>query len=134
MSSAALQLDFSGPPVPCSYPGCVAEAYHDGEHQFAAVKTQFPLPSQYNRACPECGRKFVVLIEGLGLYFSTCGSPECVLSFAHKHASANLPVSCTCSQRLYPHELSVHRAIRFESRVWRWPWSLRAAPEMEAPQ
>ena len=130
--STLFQLDYSGPQTSCSYPGCLLDSFHEGEHQFAKLKAQFPLPQQYNRTCPECGRKFVVMIEGLGLYLSTCGSPECVLSYAHKNA-ANIPVVCTCSQRPYAHELSVHRAIKFESRVNRWPWSLRFAPEMEAP-
>ena len=104
--SAAFQLDFSGPAVRCSYPGCVADSFHDGEHQFALVKTQFPLPAQYNRTCPECGIRFVVLFEGLGAYFHTCGQAQCLVNFARKHAP-NLPVSCPCAQRAYPHEVSM---------------------------
>ena len=42
-----------------------------------------------------------------------------------------VPISCSCAQRSYPHELSIHRAIKFESREARWPWSLRFVPEME---
>jgi hypothetical protein len=129
--SAAFQLDFSGPQTSCGFPGCLLDSYHDGEHQFAALKTQFPLPQQYNRTCSECGLRFAVMIEGLGEIFRTCGSPECLLSFSRKHAET-IPVSCTCLQRPYPHELSVHRAVKFESRKLEWPWSLRFAPEMEA--
>jgi hypothetical protein len=128
--SAAFQLDFTGPQTSCGYPGCVASAFHDGNHQFAALKTQFPLLSQYNRTCSECGRRFVVLITGLERGFRTCGSQECVMSLAKREAPT-LPVTCNCSQRSYPHELSIHRAVKFESREARWPWSLRFVPEME---
>lgn len=64
-----------------------------------------------------------------------------------------LPLTCTCSQRTYPHELSAHRRIyqfeapgtyvvwnggddekriRFADEGMKWPWSLRYAPEMNA--
>jgi hypothetical protein len=32
--SAAFSLDFSGDPVPCDFPGCTSNAYHDGDHTF----------------------------------------------------------------------------------------------------
>jgi hypothetical protein len=47
------------------------------------------------------------------------------------HREILQPVLCSCGQRSYPHELSIHRAIKFESREARWPWSLRFVPEME---
>lgn len=56
-----------------------------------------------------------------------------------------VPISCSCAQRPYPHNLSAHRKlfeapgtyeaydlrIRFAPEGMRWPWSLRFAPEME---
>lgn len=126
--SAAFQLDFSGPPVPCSYPGCVAEAYHEGDHQFA-LKPGL-IAWTYDRHCVVCGVSFTVLGAEKAQIFDTCGSQECVLHYSRKHAPT-LPVSCNCAQRDYAHELSVHKAIKFESRLLRWPWSLRFAPEME---
>ena len=44
------------------------------------------------------------------------------------HEPYDAPLLCTCSQRPYPHEVSLHRAVRFESHVLRWPWSLRFLP------
>jgi hypothetical protein len=145
--SAAFQLDFTGPATACDYPGCLLHAFHEGDHQFAALKTQFPLVSQYNRTCAECGVRFVVMGDATGLPIHTCGAEKCLLSFARKH-SANLPVTCTCAQRPYPHELSIHKkiglerpgvyydyydtAVRFAEKEMRWPWTLRFAPEMEA--
>ena len=131
MSAVAFHLSAPGTPAPCGYPGCIAGAFHEGEHQFAALKAQFPLPSQYNRTCCECGRRFVVLIDSLDIIFRTCGAQGCLMSLA-KRESPTLPVTCNCAQRPYPHELIVHRSVKFESRVLRWPWSLRFAPDMEA--
>jgi hypothetical protein len=55
------------------------------------------------------------------------------------------PLTCSCSQRPYPHELHVHNKhferpgsydayeerIFFADETMRWPWSLRFAPDME---
>jgi len=60
-----------------------------------------------------------------------------------EHAPIELPVSCNCAQRPYPHLLSVHRkayaekpgayevwdgkqetVVRFAPEGKRWPWSL----------
>jgi hypothetical protein len=144
--SAAFQLDFTGPQTPCDFPGCVLDAYHDGDHQRPAPKPQFPLPSQYNHVCLVCHSRFVVMGEKPGMDFRTCGSQECLLALA-KHEAKQLPVTCTCAQRPYPHELSVHskigverpgvyldyydNAIRFGPEGMRWPWSLRYAPNMD---
>jgi len=47
-------------------------------------------------------------------------------------------VLCTCPQRPWPHELSVHRLLRYENRyavtnepVMKWPWTLRFLGDME---
>lgn len=48
-----------------------------------------------------------------------------------------VPLSCRCSQRSYPHELSIHRLVRYESRdrqnqpILKWPWTLRFLGEMD---
>lgn len=49
------------------------------------------------------------------------------------------PVLCTCLQRDYPHELSVHaqigREILFNSRLrFSWPWSLRLLERGESAE
>jgi hypothetical protein len=45
---------------------------------------------------------------------------------------------CRCPQRPYPHELFVHRLLKYESRyaisnepVMKWPWTLRFLGDME---
>lgn len=74
------------------------------------------------------------------MIFDTCGSQECLLHYARHHAGY-VPLACSCSQRPYPHELSVHTKLRaetpglyydfydlpiqFAEKQMRWPWSLR---------
>lgn len=141
--SAAFALDFSGPPVPCGFPGCVLDAYHDGNHK-AAEKA--PVKWSYDRHCIVCGVPFTVLGAEPKQVFDTCGSQECLLHYA-RHHSAAIPIVCSCAQHPYPHELSVHKklgaekpgvyldyydnAIRFTKPGMRWPWTLRFAPNME---
>jgi len=50
--SAAFSLDYSGDPVPCDFKGCILEAWHDGEHQFAPKKQ---IEWSYDRHCVVCG-------------------------------------------------------------------------------
>jgi hypothetical protein len=143
--SAAFALDFSGPPVPCDFPGCVLDAYHDGDHEFAPKPR--PIAWTYDRHCVVCGVPFTVLGASPALIFDTCGAQECLLHYAKHHAKM-LPAICGCAQRPYPHELSVHTKIgverpgaylaygdefiRWAEKEMRWPWSLRFAPNMEA--
>jgi hypothetical protein len=142
--SAAFALDFSGDPVPCDYPRCILEAFHDGQHKFPEPKPG--LQFHYDRHCVVCGRPFTILGANGQEVFSTCGSPECVLHFA-SHGTANAPLLCRCPQRPYPHELSVHEklrlespgtyavygdeSIRFASPGMCWPWSLKLSPRVE---
>jgi hypothetical protein len=73
---------------------------------------------------------------------------------SRNHGEIAVPVTCPCAQRPYPHELAVHKRIgsekpgtystghgdtvvsivRFQPEGLRWPWSLKYAPNMEAPQ
>lgn len=81
--------------------------------------------------CRACGAKFVIF-GGARIERSTCGEQGCIQLLARLEARfTKLDVTCRCPQREYPHELSIHRAVKFESRVVRWPWSLRFAPDME---
>jgi hypothetical protein len=139
---SAFSLDFSGDPVPCDYPGCVLDAFHEGEH----VRKPKPVAWSYDRHCVVCGVPFTVLGAEKKQIFDTCGSEECLLHYA-RHHSTSLPVVCSCAQRPYPHEVSVHKKlgvekpgvyldyydfqIRFAEPGLRWPWSLRYAPNME---
>jgi hypothetical protein len=144
--SAAFALDFSGDPVPCDYPGCVLDAFHEGDH-VRAPKPK-PVAWSYDRHCVVCGVPFTVLGAEKKQIFDTCGSEACLLHYARHHASA-APLLCPCAQRPYPHEIGVHakrseqpgvyldyydQPIRFAEPGMRWPWSLRFAPNMEAPE
>jgi hypothetical protein len=131
--NAVFQLDFSGDPTPCDYPGCVLESFHDGDHELAAA----PNPAMGKgwedvRKCAVCGTRFVVY----SVVFKdvrTCSS-GCMLILAMREA-AKLDVSCSCPQRTYPHELRVHRELRSESYnpkfKFRWPWSLMLSQREE---
>lgn len=50
------------------------------------------------------------------------------------------PLMCRCAQRSYPHEASIHRLVRYESRdrqgkpILKWPWTLRFLGEMDEPK
>lgn len=129
--SAALVLDFSGPPAPCSYPRCTLEAFHEGNHEFPVPK---PLLHNFDRHCVVCGRPFVVYGAERAEVFSTCGSPDCVLHFA-RHDAPEIPLLCPCPQRPYPHELHIHNQLRSESYnprlKMRWPWSLVLSSRLE---
>ncbi len=145
--SDAFQLDFTGPQTRCDFPGCVRGSFHDGDHDF--------LSQQENNERAAAA----VTSYGVGTR-SYNGSPEKremdrqrEIATARYEASPRQqvlqPVACTCAQRPYPHEVSVHAKARkekpgvyldyydlpckFAPEGMRWPWSLRFAPEMEAP-
>jgi hypothetical protein len=79
-----------------------------------------------------CG--FTVLGADPKQIFATCGSEECLLHFARHHAP-QLPVTCGCPQREFPHELNVHFELRTESFNPKfrncWPWSLCLSARLE---
>jgi hypothetical protein len=68
---------------------------------------------------------------------------------ASPHREVEVPLSCRCPQRLYPHELSVHGKLRSESpgtyEIYggdsirfapkevklKWPWTLCASSRLE---
>lgn len=145
--SAAFALDFSGPPVPCEFPGCVLDAFHEGDHEFlsqqelneraAAAVTSYGVGTRsYNRSAEK--REVDRQREAATARYE-----------AEPHRKVLLPVTCSCAQRPYPHELNAHtkigverpgaylaygdEVIRFAPAEMRWPWSLRFAPNMEAP-
>lgn len=128
MTSPAFALEPLGPPAPCGFPRCVLEAFHDGDHHLAPIERPVHQPIY---TCRECGTRFVIYGKVLDIERRTCGKQKCLLAAARREAAnQSLPLNCRCSQRLYAHELTVHTFVRFESRAMRWPWSLRAAPEM----
>jgi hypothetical protein len=145
--SAAFQLDFTGPQTNCDYPGCIAGAYHDGEHKFPPKPKPGPVEWTYDSHCVVCGISFTVLGAEKNFPAATCGNQDCIQRYAQHFATPN-PVLCNCAQRPYPHELKVHdkigaerpgvyydyydTAIRFAPEGMRWPWTLRFAPKMEA--
>jgi len=54
---------------------------------------------------------------------------------AQPRMEVEAPLVCRCPQRDYPHELSVHAALRSEwwarDKRERWPWSLMLSPREE---
>ena len=129
--SAAFQLDYSGDPVPCDFPGCTLTAFHDGDHSLFAPK---PPERHFQRVCKFCHNAFVVYAGAQYLPHETCGSPDCILRAA-KRDPITIPVSCRCLQRPYPHELTIHSEIRREAFNPKlrntWPWSLMQSTREE---
>ena len=121
--SAAFSLDYSGDPVPCDFKGCILEAWHEGEHEFPAAQPKPKRMPTYH--CVVCGAAFEVYGAEGRLVFATCGAQACLEHYARRWASA-VPVLCSCPQRPYPHELSIHTLIRSEWWAHKgvWPWSL----------
>lgn len=76
--------------------------------------------------CVVCGRHMISYGEH-AYTPSICDSEDCLLHWAIRTAPALTPL-CSCPQREYPHELSVHRELKSESynpaNRFRWPWSL----------
>ena len=131
--NALFQLDYSGEATGCDYPGCVLDSFHEGEHVFASA----PNPAAGKawedvRKCVICGTRFVIYSQ-VFKDVRTCSS-GCMLILAMREAGT-LEVSCNCTQRSYPHELSVHAQIRGESYnpkyKFRWPWSLMLSQREE---
>lgn len=129
--SAAFALDFSGAPVPCGYPRCTLEAFHEGNHEF-------PLPKfapERIHVCRECGVRFVIYGEADSPSDRRiCDKPECLLSLASRETFA-VPLMCNCPQRPYAHDIAIHALLRqeaFNPKVrYRWPWSLMLSPRVE---
>ncbi len=132
VSVSPFALEPTGPQVPCDFPECTLHAFHDGDHLFA----QRPAPPQ-NRAhyfeCAICKRQMVrysVLPHEVDL----CDSQECLQAWCARQKSTPHFV-CTCPQRSYAHELSVHQNLKAESynpgRRFEWPWSLMLSERVE---
>lgn len=131
--SAALVLDFSGPPVPCDFPRCTLNAFHEGDHHVLPKPIELiSRPREFT--CSECGGRFVVYGERIPGARNVCDSQECLLSMCHKE-NAEIPLLCPCSQRNYPHEMHIHNQLRSESYnpklKFRWPWSLALSERLE---
>jgi len=127
-TESAFTLEAPGPKAPCGFPRCTLEAFHEGEHEFPAPPAQ-KHDARDIRVCSECGTRFVVYGEFVREEARTCGSQACILARVSRDI-APIPLACSCPQRPYPHELSVHAELRSESfnpRLrQRWPWVLCA--------
>jgi hypothetical protein len=143
---SAFALDFSGDPVPCDFPGCVLDAFHEGEHEFlsqqelneraAASVTSYGIGTRsYHRSTEK--REMERQREIATARYE-----------AAPHKAVEVPLLCRCAQRPYPHELSVHSKIRSEKpgtytdfydfvlrfapkEPMRWPWSLCLSARVE---
>jgi hypothetical protein len=131
--SAAFALSPSGPPVRCDFPGCVGDSFHEGKHTFGpelvAVK-----PGGRHYRCTICKRGVVEYGEYISGGADLCDSQECLLAWS-LITSRPVPLSCTCRQRPYAHDLSIHTQLRGESfnpkLRNRWPWALMLSPRVE---
>ncbi len=128
----AFDLEFSGPALPCDFPGCTLDSFHDGDHLFAEKPKEKSSARKYH--CVACGTPMVFYGDMAHPLPRLCESPECLLRFA-RHEAPNLEVVCCCPQRSYPHELAVHKNLRSESYnpklKFRWPWSLALSVRTE---
>lgn len=139
--SAAFALQPSGPPVPCSFPKCTLEAFHDGDHQFAPKKPQllsgkqaeFPGP-RYGH-CVVCGQHFTVYGDHAQPFPSLCDDEACLAHYRQRMCGGEAPLLCCCPQRPYAHDLSTHKLLRSESyhpqRRFLYPWSLCSSERLE---
>lgn len=123
--SAAFALQPSGPPAPCSYPKCTLEAFHDGDH-LLAQKPDNPGP-RYGH-CIVCGQGFKVFGDHSCPFPMLCSDEACLAHYRVRMCGGEAPLSCSCPQRPYAHDLSIHKALRSESynpeRRFVYPWSL----------
>ncbi len=131
--AAAFSLIPTGPEAPCDFPGCVLDCFHEGDHVFRQHETK-PLPGTRYFNCSECRRECVIYGERLYGETKTCGRQECLVSFA-QHTAPQFGVYCSCPQRQYAHELSIHADLRQESFnpkfKFQWPWSLMLSTRVE---
>ena len=129
--SAAFQLDYSGPPVRCDFPGCRLNVFHDGEHEIFLPHAVKPTKVYI---CRECGAQFGIIGETYPSERRTCGKQSCIVAAAAREAN-EVPLFCPCPQRPYPHELAIHFELRSEAYnpkfKFRWPWSLCLSPRLE---
>jgi hypothetical protein len=132
--SAAFTLAPSGPPAPCGFPGCALESYHEGDH-LLAQKTSPPQQHARHFICCECRTPMVEYGDHVPGAADLCDSQQCLL--AHARREINLqPLRCSCPQRPYGHDVSIHTKLRRESyfvgeRRFTWPWSLVLADRLE---
>ena len=129
--SAAFHLVPIGPPSRCGFPGCILQDYHEGDHQFRQPQ---PKPRGRRYHCIVCGRDVIEYGEFVPGGANLCESKDCLLHYARRTAS-DFPLTCSCRQRPYPHELIVHQEVRAESHNPRfrhlWPWSLCLSERLE---
>jgi hypothetical protein len=137
--SAAFQLDFTGPRTPCGFPGCIRKSFHEGEHEFMSEQENterlFAAATSYGVGTRSYNR------SGEKRELERQRRIAAARYEAEPHREVLILPMCTCAQRPYPHEVSIHKnisrerpgvyldyygtAIRFAPDGMRWPWSLR---------
>ena len=135
--SAAFQLQPCGDPPPCSYPHCILEAFHEGDHAFKADRrVAFPISESNESLISHYG-------AGTRSYNRSAAKAEMDRRCEAAKERAALepkveyfaPLSCPCAQRPYAHELSVHLELRREAfnpaKRFLWPWSLMLSERRE---
>jgi hypothetical protein len=98
----------------CDFPGCIAPAFHDGDHEFAG-----PPPKQ----------------EAQWIRLTRAEWTDEWMAEKKNRRVVEVAPLCNCPQRDYPHDLSVHELIRSEwwakDKRQKWPWSLMLSPREE---
>jgi len=132
VSVPAFALEPTGPQVPCDFPGCVLDAFHDGDHmrQTAPAKE-----TGYRFRCMICKTPMVAYGERKMYTADLCDSEECLRAWCLISGPLEIPVMCGCPQRPYAHDVSVHAEIRreaFNPQVrYSWPFSLMLSSRIE---
>lgn len=84
--------------------------------------------------CTVCKQKFRVYGYHIAIQVRTCGEQACIMARAMREVIPP-PIICSCPQREFPHDLSIHAELRAESynpqRRFRWPWSLAQSERVE---
>ena len=134
VSAAPFALEQTGPQVPCDFPGCTLDAFHDGEHLMAKPPAEFP-KGGYHFICIICKTPMVAYGERKMYTANLCDSEECLRAWCLISGPNKFLVMCGCPQRPYAHELSIHAEIKREAYNpavrYSWPWSLTLSTRIE---
>ena|ERR1051326_6890991 len=102
-----------------------------------AFKLTRPANHGYEFHCVVCGRHMVRYADPAMHAISPdlCDSPLCLDHWCRSQPIPPQVPVCSCSQRPYPHEITVHLQLRSESYnpklYFTWPWSLMLSDRAE---
>ena len=111
---------------------CIAKAdvQHEAQSHFEAFRPSREI-SEFGKRALDAGIQ-VKVRKGIEFVYVNDATYAYLTS---EHAVVEISLVCSCPQRPYPHELSVHAEIRSEwwahKRNLSWPWSLMASSREE---